>query len=101
MDPQLLTKLDRLLADLPDSDLPILLAEMAKRVMARQETAVPSLFLRDSDNRPVGHFVPQSSLRQRPYQTEEEFIKESKHRIANPPGRYLTTDELIALIEGQ
>jgi hypothetical protein len=99
MNAQLLSKLDGIFLEVPDNDVPVLLGEMAKRAMARQEPSVPSLFLRDSDNHPVGYFVPQSSLRQRPYQTEEEFIKEAQYRIANPPDRFLTTDEFIALLE--
>ncbi len=88
-----------MLVEFSDSDVPILLGEIAKRMMARQHSPAISLLLRDSEDHPVGYFVPQTSLRKTPYRSEEEFIKELKHRIANPPDRFLSTDELVAQLE--
>lgn len=99
MNAQLLTKLDGLLLDLSDSDVTVLFGEIAKRMIARQQPPVDSLLLCDADNHPVGYFVPQISSRKKPCRTKEEFIKEFKRRIDNPPDRFLNTDELMALLE--
>ena len=99
MNPALLTDLDRLLIETADTDLSTLLGELAKRIMARQQPPVVSLLLRDTENQPVGYFVPQANLEKSSTRSKEEFVALMKCRIANPPERFLSTEEFLAALD--
>ena len=96
----MLAELDHLLLHASEADIPLLLGEIAKRIVASQEPP-GSILLRDRGNQPVGYFVPQTSQKKPPQRTEEEFIEVLNDRIAKPPSRFLSTREFLKLLNAR
>jgi hypothetical protein len=83
-----------------ESDLRIAIGELVKKVFCRQDDskAVPIL---DADDCKVGMFVSEDTMRNPDLTDYPTFLAVMRYRIANPPDRFLTTEEFLATLTPQ
>jgi hypothetical protein len=84
---------------LSDQELAELAVELWKRFAARGQP-IPALAIRGDDRKPIGFVVPAEGVCGTPI-ADSRSLTEAFRRVDNPPDRYLSLKEFLALLDGE